>query len=606
MPSFADALPRIPYGSRTLSLQASRLSGTDVKVLQRLYDTMLELMDPPQGPMGDRVAITGVFDAATAQAVRNIQSYFGLPATGVVDEATYTATGQKNDAYGGPAFGSRTLSTGASGGDVLVLQNRLNCLRYARTLPGPANGHFGSLTAAAVENFEADAVVYSHWDTRFDGTADPGTFDLLWITAFTGGRNLLVGRNGFDTAGLQVILQNLGFYAGRIDGYFGARTRRAVEEFQADAGIAVDGIAGPQTYHALGLANPVFWYSPRLRPRGRIGDLQRIVVISSTVDPVNGDANPYGVLLAPNTFDDCATVLKHDDLLVSNINNAAGVMGQGTTLERIVAGCPVRFFGGAAAPIAIATSNLGATWIADYGLAPDGSAGLVQVISPNGTLFSGGNITRPLFAGPWGMQFNWGPLYGLPAAFFSTNVLSGTIDRFTGFRPPNFNGTSVVVQIGSGFAHSGSSIDNVVGPQGMIWLPLSDILYVADGAANRIALLTPASTAGGDLGFGLTVYEGAPLNQPAGLGFNPLNGNLIAVNQLDNRAIEIDPRTGALVSARVLDPTPVNPVTGAGSALFGVFVALDANGELVVYYTDDNANTVQALTSGSGVPQGLA
>jgi putative chitinase len=37
----------------------------------------------------------------------------------------------------------------------------------------------------------------------------------------------------------------------RADGYFGDRTRRAVEAFQYDYGLTVDGVAGPQTWQAL-------------------------------------------------------------------------------------------------------------------------------------------------------------------------------------------------------------------------------------------------------------------------------------------------------------------------------------------------------------------
>ncbi|PSR24560.1 MAG: hypothetical protein C7B47_14430 [Sulfobacillus thermosulfidooxidans] len=596
MGNFAGQLPRVSFGSRVLRLKRPLLTGTDVKVFQRLYNTLLELMNPPNGPMGSPIPITGVFDRESQKAAANIQSYFGICVDGIVGPQTYRVMGQDNHAYGGPAFGSRNLAAPITGGDVIVLQNRLNCLRYATILNQAATGDFDTPTSKAVLAFQGDNIVYRHWDIAFDGNVGPDTFDILWITAITGGRTLHEGINGFDTAGLQVILQNLGFYSGRIDGYFGSVTRHAVKHFQEAFGITADGICGPQTFYALGRSNPVFWYSADAFPRGRIGSLSHIQVISSTIDPVNGDQNPYGVLLAPNTFDDTNTILKHGDLLVSNINNANGVMGLGSTLERIVNGRPERFFAGAMAPIAISTSNLGATWIADYGFAPDGSQGLVQVISPNGTLFSGGDIHRDLFDGPWGMQFNFGEFYGLPVAFFSTNVLSGTIDRFTEFHPPDFNEDSVTLQIGSGFAHVGTNINTVFGPQGMIWLPMGDALYIADGADNSISVLAPVSTAQTDLGSGLKIYQGPPLNKPAGLGFNPENGNLIAVNQGDNRVIEINPRTGQLVSARLLDKTPVNPVTGAGSALFGVYVALDNNGELLVYFTNDNTNTVNVLT----------
>ncbi|WP_053958782.1 peptidoglycan-binding protein [Sulfobacillus thermosulfidooxidans] len=595
MANFQGNLPEYAFGSRTLRFEVPNIRGTDVKVFQRIYDTMLELMNPPLGPMGSRILIDGIFGPETHQAVLNVQSYFGIGQDGIIGPQTYNVLGQDTKAYGGPAFGSRPLGLGDQGGDVTVLQNRLNCLWYAEKLSAPADGLFGNHTQQGVLAFQGDNLTYRHWTLPFDGTVDASTFNILWISAFTGGRNLLEGRNGFDTAGLQVILKNLAFYRGRIDGYYGQKTQDAVKSFQKVAGITVDGIAGPQTFHALGITNRVFWYSSDERPRSLISTLNTIVEISSTIDPINHDNNPYAITIAPYTFDDTNTVLKHGDLVVSNINNASGVMGLGTTIERIVNGQPQRFFGEAKSPIAVAISNLGPPWIADYGLNPNGSDGVVQVITPNGTLFSGGNIRRPLFAGPWGMQFNFGEFYGLAPAFFSTNVLTGTIDRMTHFHPSNFNGDTVVRQIGSGFAHVGTTISTVFGPQGLVWLPMGDVLYVANGADSRISALSPATTTSSDLNNGLTVYHGAPLNKPAGLALNPENGHLVAVNQGNNEAIELNPRTGRVMSRKTLDPTPVNPVTGQGSALFGIAIAVDDSGDLLVYYTDDNTNTLNLL-----------
>jgi peptidoglycan hydrolase-like protein with peptidoglycan-binding domain len=210
--NFANNLPQIPFGSRILREEIPSMAGTDVKVFQRLYNTLLQLMDPPQGPMGSRIPISGIFDHSSRKAAINIQSYFGISVDGVVGSETYGVMGKDNNAYGGPGFGSRSLSIGISGGDVKVLQNRLNCMRYASIIDQPANGIFGSSTVPAVVAFQADNIVYRHWEMAFDGTVGPNTFDILWITAITGGRNLRKGVNGFDTVGLQVILQNLGFY----------------------------------------------------------------------------------------------------------------------------------------------------------------------------------------------------------------------------------------------------------------------------------------------------------------------------------------------------------------------------------------------------------
>jgi len=54
-------------------------------------------------------------------------------------------------------------------------------------------------------------------------------------------------------AAAQWMLSGLGYDIGRygIDGKFGHDTEAAVKAFQADHGLAVDGIIGPKTVHAL-------------------------------------------------------------------------------------------------------------------------------------------------------------------------------------------------------------------------------------------------------------------------------------------------------------------------------------------------------------------
>ncbi len=60
--------------------------------------------------------------------------------------------------------------------------------------------------------------------------------------------------SGPDVIALQQALQAAGFSPGAIDGSFGGGTEAAVLAFQRSQGIAADGIVGPQTATALGLA----------------------------------------------------------------------------------------------------------------------------------------------------------------------------------------------------------------------------------------------------------------------------------------------------------------------------------------------------------------
>jgi N-acetylmuramoyl-L-alanine amidase len=56
---------------------------------------------------------------------------------------------------------------------------------------------------------------------------------------------------GDDIAGLQRRLGALGFDAGRVDGIFGERTRRALIDFQRNAGLTTDAVCGPATWESL-------------------------------------------------------------------------------------------------------------------------------------------------------------------------------------------------------------------------------------------------------------------------------------------------------------------------------------------------------------------
>lgn len=254
--------PYHPFGSRTLT---GGERGTDVAVLQTVYNQSLGVMNPPQGPLGTPIPVTGVYDTATVRAVRNVESYFALTVDGIAGPSVYFAFGQgvgPHVTYGGPAFGSRRLSQGASGGDVTVLQNRLNLYRYATILGAPADGAFGPKTAAAVLQFKLDAIANGQTGLADNSTVGDGAFDALWIYTYAGGRGLFSGRNGFDVVFVQYLLRAYGFYTGPIHGYYDSPTQAAVTSFQRASGITADGTTGQATYHQLGLRNPVAAPSP--------------------------------------------------------------------------------------------------------------------------------------------------------------------------------------------------------------------------------------------------------------------------------------------------------------------------------------------------------
>lgn len=59
------------------------------------------------------------------------------------------------------------------------------------------------------------------------------------------------GSQGSEVAALQQKLQQKGYLEGEVDGIYGIQTQQAVRQLQREAGIAVDGIVGPQTRGVL-------------------------------------------------------------------------------------------------------------------------------------------------------------------------------------------------------------------------------------------------------------------------------------------------------------------------------------------------------------------
>jgi len=138
------------------------------------------------------------------------------------------------------------LRRGDAGDAVRDLQQRL--ARLGEAVPDPP-GAYGDGTERAVKSFQDKRGL------RVDGICGPQTWNALVESGFHLGDRLLYVRRpmlrGDDVATLQHRLNALGFDAGREDGILGDQTAAAVREFQRNAGIAVDGIAGPATLGAL-------------------------------------------------------------------------------------------------------------------------------------------------------------------------------------------------------------------------------------------------------------------------------------------------------------------------------------------------------------------
>lgn len=133
---------------------------------------------------------------------------------------------------------------------------------------------------------------------------------------------------GDDVARLQQRLGELGFYAGMVDGTFGAVTHAAVTEFQRDCALTADGVVGAETLDTLGRFSTLFKGGDvssliereRARTSGPMLAGKRIVL-----DPgPSGSENPVRIETASGTITD-AELLWGISRRLSERMNQAGV-----------------------------------------------------------------------------------------------------------------------------------------------------------------------------------------------------------------------------------------------------------------------------------------
>jgi N-acetylmuramoyl-L-alanine amidase len=147
----------------------------------------------------------------------------------------------------------QTLSPGARGEAVRDIQARLTALGYR--IDPAEHGEFGPTTEHGVKEFQQRRRL------MVDGRVGEDTWNELVEAGFSLGDRVLYLRypfyRGDDVRALQSALNLLGFDAGREDGILGARTERAVLEFQRNVGLPPDGIVGVTTVGAIRRLRPV-------------------------------------------------------------------------------------------------------------------------------------------------------------------------------------------------------------------------------------------------------------------------------------------------------------------------------------------------------------
>jgi hypothetical protein len=328
-----------------------------------------------------------------------------------------------------------------------------------------------------------------------------------------------------------------------------------------------------------------------------------ISVVASTV-PANGDVNPYGIALVPNSKGS----LTRGNILVSNFNNSANLQGTGTTIVQISPEGTVTLFaqidaaklpgpcpGGVGLTTALAVLRTGWVIVGSLpttdGTSATAQAGCLLVLDSNGTVVE--TFYGSLINGPWDMTA-WDS--GSSADLFVTNVLNGTqaaggkvvhggtvvrleLKGLEGSSMPSLQSITV---IGSGFSERTDPAALVIGPTGVALTANAETLYVADSLNNRIAAISDPVTRVTSAGTGTTVTRGGFLNDPLGLTVAP-DSNILVANGNNGFLVTITPG-GSQVSEDLLDNNGKPP--GAG-ALFGLIV-----GGPGLYYVDDATNTL--------------
>jgi hypothetical protein len=361
------------------------------------------------------------------------------------------------------------------------------------------------------------------------------------------------------------------------------------------------------TLQCTGAGGMVTAHSPTITVGPSIlSGLSTIITIGSTLDPIEMGGNPYGLAIAPVS----AGLITKGDLVVCNFNDGAtNTQGDGTTIVGLHAAA-------GSMPYSIANSAQlkGCNALT---LLPDDSisaaayvAGLNPLVAPDGT------VNNPFAAHTFGAP--WGEAYvaaagSESAALYVSDAVTGTIERIS----LNGDAPTAYTEIVKGFCVSGAP-GAVFAPAGLTYDASIDTLYVVDTSSYSVVALAQVSAIGAD---GVIVNGSCGASTPtpmptfsgpmassariiaSGGKFNaPISAALLADGDLivgngdinnppvPNLAFEISPALGFVGAPLQLD------TSGTPGALFGIAATVDAEGNQIIYFNDDNTNTVNMLS----------
>jgi hypothetical protein len=339
--------------------------------------------------------------------------------------------------------------------------------------------------------------------------------------------------------------------------------------------------------------------------------------VGSTIDPINGDLNPYGLVVAPAT----AGLITKGDLVVCNFNDGpTNTQGKGTTIIGLHPGT-----GSTPYRIAQSADLQGCNALA---MLPDDSISAAAWTSNMNPLVSAGGVVGTAFSSDTFTQ-PWGEAYVAaagtqPAALYVSNApgaainAGGTIDRISLDMDAQTSLTEVVTGI-----CSGGVAGAVFGPAGLTYDPASDTLYVVATSSNSVIAIVGVSTipkdgvvvngqcsasaapptpvvtfSGPSMASARVIAHGAPLSTPLSAALLK-NGDLV-VGNADIGVTTPSATTNLLIEVSPVLPggfvgSPLQIDAGTPGAIFGVAATLDAQGNQIIYFNNDNNNAVMQL-----------
>lgn len=228
--------------------------------------------------------ITGHYGEKTEAAVKKFQKKYAFEDNGIVDEdtraalyeaagITYIASGSSSSSSSSAASssssssvsGSAILRYGTRSDEVLKLQQNLTKLGL---YTGTISGHYGSITEAAVMNFQrknglsadgiAGAKTLAKIEEKVNGSSSSSSSGSS-SSSSSSSSNAAANSSGLLKYGvrsdavrtLQQNLKTLGYYDGSVTGNFGRLTKEAVYNFQKANGLSADGVAGAKTLSSI-------------------------------------------------------------------------------------------------------------------------------------------------------------------------------------------------------------------------------------------------------------------------------------------------------------------------------------------------------------------